>query len=178
MQMTCPVFVASQPRGQGLDLVPHRLLHKHTLPLPTLIRTIDRHCRQALPQRIAGAHALHRLGTVEDRPRKVLEQQALVVTDKAQLSLESVVPQDLCRLGTDEPEPAVYAAQRVSWLAHVVLLVHRMLEPLAVRVLRVVQHHVRLDVGAALRWYHAHLALRAEDAMAPGLRACAQRRQT
>ena len=52
-----------------------------------------------------------------------------------------------------------------------------MLEPLAVRVLRVVQQHVRLDVGAALRWYHAHLALRAEDAMAPGLRACAQRQQ-
>ena len=63
-----------QPCARGLGI--RRGLHKHILPLPTLIRPVDRHRRQTLAEGIRSGDALGL--AVEDCVGEVLEEQAVV----------------------------------------------------------------------------------------------------
>ena len=64
----------SQPCARGLGI--RRGLHKHILPLATLIRPVDRHRRQTLAEGVRSGDALGL--AVEDCVGEVLEEQAVV----------------------------------------------------------------------------------------------------
>ena len=64
----------SQPCARGLGI--RRGLHKHVLPLPTLIRPVDRHRRETFAEGVRSGDALGL--AVEDCVGEVLEEQAVV----------------------------------------------------------------------------------------------------